>query len=100
MVPLVVSIQRHVLDEPQFKTMLARKSRQRNNLVLGYAANRYGVQANPIEAGPLSGKDAIQHTLQACSPSDALKRRLGQRVQTDVQSMQARGAQRRGLLRQ
>ena len=71
--PTVFGVQRHELDEPQFQAVFAGEARQRHGFVFGDAADRDGVQADPLKATSLGGRDAVQHLLQTLAARDPLE---------------------------
>ncbi len=78
----------------------SRESSQRHDFLFSDAANRHGVQANLAEADALCRGDAIQHARQAFSPGNALERFLRERIEADIQAVQAGSFERRRLVRE
>ena len=61
---MLLGVERHELDEPQFQVALAGELAERHDFVFGDAADRDGVEPNLLEARSLRGGDAGQHAIE------------------------------------
>ena len=82
------------------KPLSAAELGQWHDLPFGETADGDGVDPDRLKAGRLGRCQAGQHASQALPPCDPLEGIFSQRVETDVEPMQARPTQVGGLLRQ
>ena len=73
---------------------------QGHDLPFGEAADGDGVDPDRLKAGRLGRSQTGQHASQALPPCDPLEGILIERVEADVEPMQARSTQVGGLLLQ
>ena len=96
--PMSFGIERHVFDEPQLEAALAGEAAERNDFVFGESVNRDGVEPDAFEADFLGGGDAGQHAVEPFAAGDLLKGLFAERIEADVESLEAGAFQVGGLL--
>jgi len=96
--PRCFAVERHELDEPKMETLAAAERCQRHDLPFGEPPDGDGVDADRAEAGSLRGGEAREYAVEPLPPRDPLEDLCAERIEADVEPMQAGAAQRRRLL--
>ena len=96
--PAVLGVQRHLLDEPQRVAALEAPLEQVGRLVVVDAAQQHGVHLHRPQAGGLGGLEAGHHVGEPVAPGDLVERVGADRVEADVDPVEAGVLERlRGL---
>jgi hypothetical protein len=94
---MLLGVKRHVFYEAEFEATVAGEAGERDDLLLGQALDRDGVETNLIEADLLGGRDAGQDAVEAFAAGDFLECLFAERIEADVEALEAGGSQRGGL---
>ena len=90
MLPMLLGIERHELDEPQLQAR-ARGRSGASGTISGSVMPRMATALRRIfsKAGALGGGDAGQHAVEPVAAGDLVKRLFAERVEADVEPLQA-----------